>query len=73
MKVLGERMTEESYVTFSWNQPPVKFKAERQYRRRCIGEVCYPGKARAAVTRVAYAAFCFKECILFFIANLLRI
>ena len=28
MRVPGERMTEESYATLSWNQPPVKFKAE---------------------------------------------
>ena len=25
-------MTEESYATLSWNQPPVKFKAERRFR-----------------------------------------
>ena len=30
-------MTEESYATLSWNQPPVKFKAERRFRGWCIG------------------------------------
>ena len=35
--VPGERMTEESYATLSWNQPPVKFKSERRFRGRCIG------------------------------------
>ena len=33
----GERMTEESYVTLSWNQLPLKFKSERLFRGRCIG------------------------------------
>ena len=37
MGVPGERMTKESYATLSWNQPPVKFKAERRFRGRCIG------------------------------------
>ena len=37
IKVLGERMTEESYATSSWNQPPVKFKAERRSRGWYIG------------------------------------
>ena len=32
-----ERMTEESYATLSRNQPPVKFKAEKQFRGWCIG------------------------------------
>ena len=36
-KVPGERMTEESYATLSRNQPPVKVKAERRFRGRCIG------------------------------------
>ena len=36
MEVPGERMTEESYATLGWNQPPVKFKAERRFRGRCI-------------------------------------
>ena len=35
--VPGKRMTEESYATLSWNQPPVKFKAERRFRGRYIG------------------------------------
>ena len=30
-------MSKESYATISWNQPPVKFKAERRFRGRCIG------------------------------------
>ena len=33
MGVLGERMTEESYATLSWNQPPVKFKKKKQRRK----------------------------------------
>ena len=37
MGVPGERMTEESYATLSWNQPPVKFKAERRFRGWCFG------------------------------------
>ena len=37
MGVPGERMMEESYATLSWNQPPVKFKAERRFHRRCSG------------------------------------
>ena len=37
MGVSDERVTEESYATLSWNQPPVKFKAERRLRGRCIG------------------------------------
>ena len=37
MGVPGERMTEESYATLSWNQLPEKFKAERRFRGRCIG------------------------------------
>ena len=35
----GEGMTEESYATLSWNQLPAKFKAERRFRRRCIGSI----------------------------------
>ena len=35
--VPGERTTEESYATSSWNQPPVKFEAERRFRGWCIG------------------------------------
>ena len=30
-------MTEDSYATLSWNQTPVKFKAERWFRGWCIG------------------------------------
>ena len=37
MGVPGERMTEESYATLSWNQPPVKFNAERRFRGWCFG------------------------------------
>ena len=37
MGVPGERMTEESYATLSWNQLPAKFKAERRIRGRCTG------------------------------------
>ena len=37
MGVPDERMTEESYATLSWNQPLVKFNAERRFRGRCIG------------------------------------
>ena len=37
MGVPGERTTEESYATLSWNQLPAKFKAERRFRGRCIG------------------------------------
>ena len=37
MGVPGERTAEESYATFSWNQLPAKFKAERRFRGRCIG------------------------------------
>ena len=37
MGVSGERTTEESYATLSWNRPPAKFKAERRFRGRCIG------------------------------------
>ena len=37
MGVLGERTTEESYATLSWNQLPEKFKAERRFRKLCIG------------------------------------
>ena len=36
-RVLGERLTEESYATLSWNQTPTKFKAKRRFRERCIG------------------------------------
>ena len=37
MGVPGERMTEESYATLSWDQLPAKFKAERLFRGWCIG------------------------------------
>ena len=32
-----------------------------------------PSETRAAITRNAFAVFCFEQCILFFIATLLRI
>ena len=36
MGVPGERMTENSYATLSWHQPPVKFKAEKKKKKKNI-------------------------------------
>ena len=36
-------------------------------------EVCCPSETRAAITRNAFAVFCFEQCTLFFIATLLWI